>query len=90
MSILSYFSRLARNTELMQKMFARIGIDDWFGQNPHGPEVLRRAALRCGTCTDDAACAQWLETHDHASHPPEFCRNRNLIERISRELNPSA
>jgi hypothetical protein len=89
-SILNYFSRLANNTVLMQKMFARVGISDWFAQNPHGPEVLRRAALRCGTCTDEAECANWLETHEDASHAPDFCRNRDLVERITRELNPSA
>ncbi|MEX0955897.1 MAG: DUF6455 family protein [Rhizobiaceae bacterium] len=90
MGILNYFSRLARNTELMQKMFARVGIDNWFAQNPHGPEVLRRAALRCGTCTNEAECAHWLETHGTADHAPDFCRNRDLVDRITRELNPSA
>lgn len=90
MSILSYFNRLARNTVLMQKMFARVGIDGWFSQNPHGPEVLRRAALRCGTCMNEAECEQWLETHGTADQAPDFCRNRDLVERITRELNASA
>ncbi|MBO6719621.1 MAG: hypothetical protein JJ913_16820 [Rhizobiaceae bacterium] len=90
MGVLGYFSRLARNTELMQEMFSRVGINGWFAQNPHGSEVLRRAALRCGNCTHDAECAQWLEDHATADAAPDFCRNHDLVERIVRDLQSPA
>ncbi len=85
MGILSYFRRLDHNTRLMSKMFERVGVDDWFATDPHGPEVLRRAALRCGTCTQAEDCAQWLDANETAEHAPGFCRNHDLVERIARE-----
>jgi hypothetical protein len=90
MGIFSYFYRLDRNTQLMWQLFSRLGIDDWFARSPRGAEVLRRAALRCGSCTHDAECAAWLETHATADRAPAFCRNRHLAERIAHDIGVDA
>lgn len=81
-----FFDRLSTHSELMQGMFSRLGVRGWFAEQQGGPEVLRRAALRCASCTDTEACAAWLEGHETAESAPAFCRNHDLIERIRRQL----
>ncbi len=85
MNVVRYFRRLATNAELMEEMFAKTGVDDWFAENSHGPEVLRRAATRCATCNHVGECAKWLGEHETAIHSPDFCNNHDLIERIHHE-----
>lgn len=84
MSALEIFGRLTRNPSLMERMFATLGVRDWFRANPNGPAVLRRAALRCTTCSQAAACAQWLDAAAEPTEAPGYCRNHDLIERIRR------
>jgi hypothetical protein len=90
MGLLSFFNRLSTNSELMQGMFSRLGVRDWFAENGGGPEALRRAALRCASCTDTQACATWLEGHATAEHTPSFCRNHDLVERIKRQTSSAS
>lgn len=86
MGLLRFINRLSANSELMEGMFARLGVRDWFADHPAGPEVLRRATLRCASCSESEACSDWLARHAAAEHAPGFCRNRDLIERIRREV----
>ena len=90
MGLLNFFNRLSTNSDLMQGMFSRLGVRDWFVESGGGPEALRRAALRCASCTDTQACATWLEGHATAEHTPGFCRNHDLVERIKRQTSSAS
>lgn len=90
MGLLSFFNRLSTNSELMQGMFSRLGVRDWFAEHGGGPQALRRAALRCASCTDTEACAAWLDGNASAEHAPAFCRNHDLVERIKRQTGSSS
>ena len=90
MSIAGYFKRFSPRLELMEAMFERLGANAWFARNAHGPEVLRRATVRCGTCDSTKACSQWLDANPVAQEAPAFCRNHDLLERIRRDLPAAA
>lgn len=66
---------------LRRRMMDLLGI----APGPYEDEVedaLRRSMLDCGACTDDDACAKWLETADGTEDPPAFCPNRNLLRTL--------
>lgn len=86
MGLRRFITRMWTNSELMQDMFTRLGVRGWFADHAGGAEALRRAAIRCASCSDTEACAAWLENHGTAEHAPSFCRNHDLIERIKRQV----
>jgi hypothetical protein len=82
MGMFTNLRRAAARSELMHAMFGRLGIGDWFAGNPARAAVLRGAAIRCATCGHERECAQWLDNNPVADHAPDFCRNRELADRI--------
>ena len=90
MSIRDFIRRLNGNPDLMQRMFVRLGVRDWFAQEPQRAEAYRRAAIRCGTCSHGDACQQWLDSSVEATHAPGFCRNAQMIERIRVQTSGTA
>lgn len=84
MGVMQFFSRFTVHSELMERMFAKFGVREQFAEISQGPEVLRRAAMRCASCTDTEACAAWLDTNAAPAEAPDYCRNHDLIERMRR------
>jgi hypothetical protein len=82
MGLLSYFTRASARLDLMNAMFRRLGVREWFADDPARAVVLRRAAMRCSACNHTAECQAWLDSHETAAHAPNFCRNHDLAERI--------
>jgi hypothetical protein len=82
MGLLSYFARVSARMDLMNAMFRRLGVREWFADDPARAASLRRAAMRCSACSHAAECRQWLDGREAAAHAPDFCRNHDLVERI--------
>jgi hypothetical protein len=68
---------------LMQRMMEKLGVYGRLTQLPGHAGVEERAAERCGKCGHEEECAGWLAANENPQEPPEFCRNRDLIARLS-------
>lgn len=87
MSLFTTLRRAVARSELMRAMFDRLGIDGWFAENPARAAVLRGAAMRCASCGHERECVAWLDAHRAAEHAPDFCRNKDLAERIRTSID---
>lgn len=45
-------------------------------------QELRGAVSRCLFCTDAKRCAKLVETEVHLASAPEYCRNREFLQRL--------
>lgn len=69
---------------LMERMMARFGVRAALAERPGGPEALRRATIRCMTCSETEACESWLGEDEMSAEPPSYCRNADIIARLRR------
>ncbi|MBR9762504.1 MAG: adenylosuccinate lyase [Rhodobacteraceae bacterium] len=70
------FSKLDKHMDLMSGMAERIGVDlDEALQGEVSANGYRAAVLRCASCREAGACAQWQEAHATAHVTPGYCRN---------------
>lgn len=90
MASFGFFERIRTNSMLMDAMLARLGVREWFAVNANGPQILRRAALRCIGCTHSRECAAWLAANERPDRAPDFCRNRDLTDRIAQAIRRPA
>jgi hypothetical protein len=90
MGLFDFIERISGRSALMEAMFARLGVRDWFAASPNRALVLRQAMLRCAACERTEECAQWLEAHDRADRAPEFCANRDLTDGIAEAMRKAS
>lgn len=90
MGLFGFIERVSGRSVLMEAMFARLGVRDWFATSPNGPQALGRATVLCAACDHAQDCVEWLETHDRADHAPEFCQNRDLTDKIARSMRAAS
>ena len=46
---------------------------------------VRAAVFQCMTCDSAEECPKWMQAHaDGAESAPEYCRNRQLLQRLTR------
>ena len=86
MSLLTMYKRLIRQADLMDTMVDKLGVRPALEGRADQAGVMRRAANRCMSCTESAACQQWLDDHETASEAPQYCRNHDLFERLRRDI----
>jgi len=86
MALFGFIERVSSRSLFMEEMFARLDVRDWFATDPDGPKLLRRATLSCTACGHVRECAEWLGAHDRADRAPEFCRNRDLTDRVAQAM----
>lgn len=48
----------------------------------YAAQELRGAVSRCLFCTDAHKCAKLVETRGHLTSAPEYCRNREFLQRL--------
>ena len=48
----------------------------------YAAQVLRGAVNRCLFCTDANQCAKLVKTEVHLTSAPEYCRNREFLQRL--------
>lgn len=87
MAFFNIFARMNRRVDLMDDMMATLQVRRAIGELPDGPNVLRRAALRCLNCKETCACRAWLDTHREADEAPIYCRNHDLFARVRRRMD---
>lgn len=80
------FATLNARAELVDRMARAVGAHNGLLGNPSRAAVTRRAVSRCGQCDQTEACEHWLENNPVADHAPDYCRNRDLFDRLSREI----
>ncbi|RWD57040.1 MAG: hypothetical protein EOS36_27205 [Mesorhizobium sp.] len=82
MSLLDYLLSIDLRTTLMGRMMQTMGVDRQLKTVPDHIAVVNRAADRCRSCGHQAECSTWLDSHEQADVPPDYCRNADLIARL--------
>ncbi|ESZ68752.1 DUF6455 family protein [Mesorhizobium sp. L103C105A0] len=82
MSFLDYLISVDARTALMGRMMRTLGVDRHLKVVADHAAVTNRAVNRCRACGHQDECMTWLDEHEHASEPPDFCHNRDLIARL--------
>ncbi|MER9951895.1 DUF6455 family protein [Mesorhizobium sp. M0047] len=71
MNFLDYLVSVDARTALMDRMMRKLGVDRQLKVVPDHEAVGHQ---------DE--CAIWLDEHQQADDPPDYCRNRDLIARL--------
>jgi hypothetical protein len=82
MTFLDYLMSVDARTALMGRMMKTLGVDRHLKVVADHAEVTNRAVNRCRACGHQDECSIWLDEHEHADDPPDYCRNRDLIARL--------
>ncbi|ESY72925.1 DUF6455 family protein [Mesorhizobium sp. M0051] len=82
MNFLDYLVSVDARTALMDRMMRKLGVDRQLKIVSDHEAVVHRAADRCRSCGHQDECAIWLDEHQQADDPPDYCRNRDLIARL--------
>lgn len=45
-------------------------------------ELVRSAIATCRTCGQSGACRMWLDGKDAGDHPPGFCPNAGVFDKL--------
>ncbi|MBY5974436.1 DUF6455 family protein [Pseudooceanicola marinus] len=81
---MGFFSKLDKHADLMGGMADRVGLD--MAEKMVDESVAngyRAAIIRCATCREAGACAQWQAEHATAEHTPGYCRNAGWFEALA-------
>jgi|AVFP01.1.fsa_nt_gi hypothetical protein len=76
----------AKHADLVARMAAVQGadLDEAQMRGEIDPETLHDVVLSCSACTDPEACREWMAARDDgAGGTPDYCRNADLMGRIS-------
>jgi hypothetical protein len=82
------FARFDRHDRLMGRMADTLGVDlaEEAMHGRLGPEDLRSLLVRCTGCGQASACEGWLDAQSgQASLAPDYCRNKDQLERLARD-----
>ncbi|MDX8480956.1 DUF6455 family protein [Mesorhizobium sp. VK24D] len=82
MNFLDYLLPIDVKTSLMGRMMQKMGVERQLKIIPDQVAVINRAVDRCRSCGHQAECSTWLDSHEQADAPPEYCRNADLIARL--------
>ncbi|TIU29548.1 MAG: hypothetical protein E5W27_03425 [Mesorhizobium sp.] len=82
MKLLDYLISVDARTALMGRMMQKLGVDRQLKVVHDHVAVTNRAVDRCRSCGHQDECATWLDEHENAVSPPDYCRNRDLIARL--------
>lgn len=86
MKFQALFATLNMRAELVDRMAKAVGARQGLLSNPSRAAVTRRAVERCGQCAQTDACQHWLDSNPTADHAPDYCRNRDLFDRLTRDI----
>ncbi|PDQ23078.1 hypothetical protein CN311_00305 [Mesorhizobium sanjuanii] len=82
MTFLDYLISVDARTVLMGRMMQKLGVDRQLKVVADHVAVTNRAVDRCRSCGHQDDCTTWLDEHQQADNPPDYCRNRDLIARL--------
>ena len=86
MSFLDYLISVDSRTALMDRMMRKLGVDKQLKIVPDHIAVTSRAVDRCRSCGHQDECSIWLDEHQQADSPPDYCRNSDLIARLQHAI----
>jgi hypothetical protein len=89
MPLYSLYKRVLRHIDLLDRMMTAMDVRPAVRQIPDGPELLRNAAHRCLTCSSADRCTEFLDATEHVAEAPEYCRNKDLLDRLRQMVEPS-
>ena len=84
---MSIFSKLAKSTDLVNGLAARLGADlGALVQNDSEMQTpkYRSMVLNCCNCSDQAACARLQDTFSELDTAPDYCRNHDFMNSVRR------
>lgn len=76
----SVFARTDRMSDMAVAM--NRDLSEHFPGSIYAAQELRGAVNRCLFCTDANQCAKLVETEVHLASAPEYCRNREFLQRL--------
>jgi hypothetical protein len=81
------FSKADKHTALMQSMAEKVGVDwnELVAENPEMANSFRHASLTCAQCKKAGECVEWQAEHDHEEHAPDYCLNRQLLDKLHKD-----
>lgn len=79
---MSIWARIAYSQDLSQGMAKRLGADLSLGDPETAGPRARDLALRCAFCEEQAACAKLQARNERLESPPEYCRNKGLLQAL--------
>ena len=73
--------RIFRQTELMDRVMERVGIDPSTAARLDRGMAWYEARTKCIACCDERQCRAWLERSDPSPAPLQSCPNREFFRR---------
>jgi hypothetical protein len=82
---MSFFNKLDKHSDLMGGMAEKVGVDwsELLVERPDLANQYRTAVLSCTHCRDVGECQGWQATHEKAEETPDYCRNKDLLEKLA-------
>lgn len=86
MSFYDFIAGIDVRSTLFEPMLRKFGLATQLKSLPDHAGVSARAVDRCRACGHQDDCAEWLGANDNPPEPPVYCRNRDLIARLSKQV----
>ncbi|EEX09989.1 conserved hypothetical protein [Ruegeria lacuscaerulensis ITI-1157] len=82
---------LRRHADLLDRMATKLGVDlqSVAIAGDVSVDEISEAVLRCSGCPDPEHCAFRLRLQETSAEPPEYCRNRELLQGLMPSAGPS-
>jgi len=76
---------VAHHAGLVERMAETVGagLGDAIADHRLSASEYRTAVIRCTTCDASEECPHWMDSHAHAEGAPAYCRNSDLLDRLS-------
>jgi hypothetical protein len=83
---LTFSQLMRRQTKLMDKMMARLGVNPAVAAAVDGSLAWHEARTKCLFCSNVLQCRAWLEGAAPQGGPTEFCPNMIFFQGCSLEI----
>ena len=80
------FEKLDKHSGLVSKMSSTVGADwtEKLAEDSSLASQYRNAVMTCTHCKHVGECQGWLNEHDTAPETPDYCLNKELLEKLAR------
>lgn len=79
-------NKIDHHATVMGRMAETLGVDfaESVATSPSTVRDYRQAVLRCTACTHEEDCMRWMQENPRAAAAPDYCRNKDILERLAR------
>lgn len=80
------FNRIDQRANVMGRMAETLDVDitEAFARHADTVRAYRQAVMRCTFCPHDNACTAWMDAHAHAEAAPDYCRNKDIFDSVTK------